>query len=422
MLARVTRWHHRLKVHSCPHARSNGKSIRLLQVGTMSKTRPAIKTLFFCLQVIGLLWCIAGSLLSRQYPTLAGFLVLLSAHMIYRHVGIRSDPKPFRELTSIDTEQSSVADSKSELLRESIREKIAIVPILSEQLRAVISQTDEAAEGLISAFMTISMQAKSQLKGVEDLFGSLTERRSGSNALIEAQERIGVVRENFEQLTTFFDASTKDVSGMADQIGRINVFVQNIDRVGSTTRILAINAAIEAANAGSAGNGFKVIAAEIGVLARDSASSIREMQGIITELMTSVEAVRQRLLSAARDVHTLRDHTDEMLSATASALGRTLEDAAQHVHVLASNANALSKEISNAVMAIQFQDITRQRIEHVIEPLQELSDDVNRLSGEGLCGIPVSSDNLTPQVSSSLAQHYTMESERKVARKHGCRT
>jgi chemotaxis regulatin CheY-phosphate phosphatase CheZ len=37
---------------------------------------------------------------------------------------------------------------------------------------------------------------------------------------------------------------------------------------------------------------------------------------------------------------------------------------------IAEDAEALNKDISNVVVSIQFQDITRQRIEHVITSLK----------------------------------------------------
>ena len=65
------------------------------------------------------------------------------------------------------------------------------------------------------------------------------------------------------------------------------------------------------------------------------------------------------------------------------------EDAAlligENLRRISSNSNGMSKDreaISNLLVSLQFQDITRQRIEHVINSLTELKKELERLSGK----------------------------------------
>ena len=58
--------------------------------------------------------------------------------------------------------------------------------------------------------------------------------------------------------------------------------ISTIESIAFQTNILALNAAVEAARAGEQGRGFAVVAAEVGQLAKSSASAAKEIKTMIT--------------------------------------------------------------------------------------------------------------------------------------------
>ena len=84
---------------------------------------------------------------------------------------------------------------------------------------------------------------------------------------------------------------------------------------------------------------------------------------------------------------------------------------------LTGEAGTLASDISGIVVSMQFQDIVRQRIEHVIGPLLELKAEIEQAVNEtrSIANLAsgLSSDNSTGW----LEQHYTMDSERKILQK-----
>jgi methyl-accepting chemotaxis protein len=302
-------------------------------------------------------------------------------------------------------------------LDTSVRGKLQIIPVLTEQLQAVISQTDEAAGGLTEAFIGISRQAKKQLLAVQGLFGNLSEQTSDNNILFQTQSNLQEIQTNFSTLTSFFDNSITMVSEVLEQLGKVNAFALNIEKIGKTTNILALNASIEAARAGEAGNGFKVIASEIKMLSKDSNNSIKEITEITEKLASNVNDIKQELQSVHQHSKSIGLRTDELFSQTTGKIGATLQDTAEKIKVIAHDAEGLTKEISKAVVSIQFQDITRQRIEHVISPLEMLNSDVietiDKIIKKELDFQQIRVDPLTD----SLMKQYTMESEREILKK-----
>ena len=66
-----------------------------------------------------------------------------------------------------------------------------------------------------------------------------------------------------------------------NQVNLINEAIGVIDNIAFQTNILSLNAAVEAATAGEAGNGFAVVAQEVRNLASRSAEAAREIKTIV---------------------------------------------------------------------------------------------------------------------------------------------
>jgi methyl-accepting chemotaxis protein len=300
-------------------------------------------------------------------------------------------------------------------ITSTMKGKVTVIPVLTEQLRAVISQTDTAAEGLIAAFLGINQQSKKQFQSVKELFGNLSEK-SGGNTLSETQQKLQELQQNFSTMTSFLDRSIVMIENVVDQLSRVEQFASKIKKIGQMTNILAINAAIEAAQSGDAGNGFKVIASEINALSKDSTDSIKEITGITENLTSNVITIKRELESVHKDSMDIEKRTDSLLGVALQQIDETLRDATEKIKTIAGNAEELNKEIGRVVVSIQFQDITRQRIEHVIAPLETLQNEITDILQKIDDDEKLSIHTQLHSEDSELMKQYTMESEREILR------
>lgn len=106
--------------------------------------------------------------------------------------------------------------------------------------------------------------------------------------------------------------------------------------------------------------------------------------------------------------------TDGLFRLITDKIGATLQETAEKIQIIANDAEGLTKDISKAVVSIQFQDITRQRIEHVITPLEMLNSDVIETIDKLIKKELDFSQKRGNPLTDSLLKQYTMESEREI--------
>ncbi len=167
---------------------------------------------------------------------------------------------------------------------------------------------------------------------------ALTERASRDAAEVGAAavERTMAGMERIRAAVDRTSVVIDKLSGRAEQIGRI---LTVIEEVTDQTSLLALNAAILAAQAGENGRGFAVVADEIQSLAERTASSTKE----IGELVANVQAESRDAVESIREGTASVDEGVRLSSGTRDALAQILESARR--------SSEMSREIERSTQA-----------------------------------------------------------------------
>ncbi len=149
-------------------------------------------------------------------------------------------------------------------------------------------------ESITTASHTLAETASDQAASLEEISSSLEEmtvmaKQSAENctqADVFGKEVRKIVAQA-ENLMADLTTSMETIAKSSEDIRMIN---KKIDAIAFQTNLLAVNAAVEAGNAGEAGAGFAVVAAEVKKLAIKAGEEAKESEQFIDATASKIDA------------------------------------------------------------------------------------------------------------------------------------
>lgn len=308
----------------------------------------------------------------------------------------------------------------SELLNRSSQ----LIPVLTSQLEAVMQETENAVLEIGERFMEIISRARSKASKAANAFGEFAAGDDrDSKALVElSREALSAVMENLRCVNGVARHTLENMRNINTIMDSIRQVVSEIEYIADQTNLLALNASIEAARAGEHGRGFAVVADEVRKLSARSTAAASEIGKLIHTVEKEITGIYCETEKSAEMTELRSRESEEIMNETLGKINEVMLHARNELDGLSVETESLAKDISSIVISMQFQDITRQKIEHVIEPLQSLRSESMELLGRLETGCLSDSTDRSESDMTWLKDMYTMESERETWNRRSLKT
>ncbi len=210
--------------------------------------------------------------------------------------------------------------------------------------RRATNLSDQVAHGA-SAMEEIQASVESLVRQVGNQNSLVDQSAAAIEQMTASIESVaGVARTKraaAERLADLTESGTETVADSERLIGEVNESVDNvtaaigvINTVAAQTNLLAMNAAIEAAHAGSYGRGFAVVAGEIRSLAESTAKHAGQISRTLTDLAAKIADARAASTRSGEAFRAIQDEAQSVSAAFSEITMSTEELAAGSTEIV----------------------------------------------------------------------------------------
>ncbi len=243
--------------------------------------------------------------LERDFAEAETRVAQLEAELAAANEEVATARSGIEQMTSL-TESLAESRARSATTLQEAKEAKARVEEMNESLASQDSALKVAlAEGRVAS------EAKEHViatvsNAIEELTASTRESAKECCEGTAAAENIGVAA----------DAAKGEATEAAARVAEIIEVSDAIKKVADRTRLLSLNAKIEASKAGTSGRGFGVVADEVGKLSHEATEASDRIAGIASALESSTRQVNEFIEELRETTQVVNQFSERVASAS----------------------------------------------------------------------------------------------------------
>ncbi len=279
-------------------------------------------------------------------------------------------------ISALQDQSESQADNEMQLARELSRYQA----VLAEK-EAMVGFLQASAQKLRQAGSQFAFLSERIPAVVAETHGAAEESRGGTAEVVEHAHRLNdmlaIVAERMQSATEVADESAHNadsieglIADLSDSALGIDSVIELIEKIVGATRLLSLNASIEAARTGDAGRGFSVIAAEIKSLSDKTAEATEEIRDKINRIKDATRTVTDAVGGITSVIHDLEGIIGE--------IGTTVAAQRDSVAAVADASQVADSGMQRATEAVGELHALAEQLQTGIGAVEAVAEDVGR--------------------------------------------
>jgi methyl-accepting chemotaxis protein len=294
--------------------------------------------------------------------------------------GAVSEMRGFGEL---NFKQLSRLLTSRKTIQADVRDARLYIDVMHRQIGDSLAESEREVMKVVEEIGILSEHASGQREHIGRSIQSGKALAESTHARVERnKETVGGLEVQLGEEMAEMRANFARIEGLAGEVHELTPLIKVIASIAQQTSLLALNAEIEAARAGTAGRGFGVVANEVRKL---SVSSTQAASDISEKINSTWRRVNVEMADAKASLE--RHEKDRGMQLLMEGLGEMQREFSKNSELLLdviagvdASYEECVRRLSTALGHIQFQDVMRQRMEHVQEALTEMCGHLKQLA------------------------------------------
>ncbi len=329
----------------------------------------------------------------------------------YRIYSSRETAQEVEEMVAENEEFHSFTEDKQQSTHLVLNYTASALPVHIGQMNQVVDSTEAAALSLGDNFSSLLDQINLNIENSQKIQITLLAHDDGLISRLKGSEH---VLEALEDSCLHHSQKSSQLHEQFQEFRRhsevINILADKIQDIAATTNLLALNAAIEAARAGEHGRGFAVVADEVRNLSKQSTDTGEEIRASLHNFAQVMDDYEESITDFVTGQETMFEGFKSQMDSLTGELDDDIDLLNGSLQGLVTDTESVQTSIADVMVSLQFQDTTRQILEHVQQDLEKITSDIRDLD----LLIENNDSEESRKLEENIASRYTMASEREV--------